>query len=247
MKGDRLLKLVIAYDGTHFVGWQRQKNARTVQETAEKAFRQILGARVSLVGAGRTDSGVHAEGQVAHVKIRSTLSPRILHRALNAILPEDVLIRSVEIAPRGFHARYSAKSKRYHYRIWNQPLRPLFDRTRLLHIPSALNIPRMKRVARSLQGRHDFRAFHSSGRPIASTIRTLRSLTIKTRQGVISIEAEADGFLYHMVRRIVGLLIEVGKGKIPPSSVCSLLNGTHRLIAPTAPAKGLSLLHVRYS
>ncbi len=228
------LKLVIAYDGTRFAGWQRQKGHRSVQQVLEEALHEILREKVRITGAGRTDSGVHAEEQVAHVRVRSKMPAPALKKALNAVLPEDVLVRSVSIAPRGFHARYSAKLKHYRYSIWNAPTRPLFDRDFLTHVHPPLDLARMRRAARQLVGKRDFKAFHSSGREVSSTVRHVRSLTV-TRQGrKILIDAKADGFLYHMVRRIAGVLIEAGKGKPAPA------------VAPTAPAKGLCLIEVRY-
>lgn len=229
-----LLKLVIAYDGTRFAGWQRQKGHRSVQQTLEETLRQILQEKVPVTGAGRTDAGVHAEGQAAHISVRSRMPAPVLHRALNALLPEDLLVRSIRPAPRGFHARYSAKTKHYRYSIWNSPLRPLFDRDFLAHVREPLNPVKMRRLAGELQGRRDFRAFHSTGRPVRSTVRHLKRLTVTRKGPLLRIDAVAAGFLYHMVRRIAGLLIEAGKGKPLPA------------IAPTAPAKGLCLLAVRY-
>lgn len=231
----KTIKLVLAYDGTYFAGWQRQKAKRTVQAVLEDTLHQITGSRVRVVAAGRTDSGVHAQGQVAHAPLRCALSPKTLHRALNALLPEDIVIRSIRSVPAGFHAQYDAKAKTYRYTIWNRPIRPLFSRNQALHVPQPLDAKAMRKAARLLEGRRDFRAFQSSGRQARSTVRTLHSLKVRTKQGIITIEAEADGFLYHMVRRIAGLLIEIGKGKGPP------------LIPPTAPARGLCLMKVRYS
>ena len=230
----RLLRLTIAYEGTGFAGWQRQKNARTVQAVLEQAFRQILQEKTGIVGAGRTDAGVHAQGQVAHAAIRSRMPLSKLHRALNAVLPEDVLVRSLRPAPQGFHARYRAKSKWYRYTIWNDPIRPLIERRRALHVPARLDLGAMRRGARRLLGRRDFRAFHSSGRSVASTVRTLKRLSVWKEGKFLFIDAEADGFLYHMVRRIAGLLLEAGKGKPPPP------------IPPSAPARGLCLMQVHY-
>ncbi len=236
----RTLRLSIAYDGTRFSGWQMQNGARTVQSALEQAFRQILQERVRVIGAGRTDSGVHAEQQVAHAAIRSPISLSRLRRALNAVLPEDLVVRSVQRAPPGFHARYSAVAKWYRYSIWNDPTRPVFDRERLLHIPAPLDLNAMRQAALRLRGRHDFRSFHSAGRPVASTVRTLRRLSILRRGKRIEIHAEADGFLYHMVRRIAGFLLEVGRGSARPADAfCTT--------APTAPARGLCLMRVRYA
>jgi len=230
----RKLKLLLAYDGTEFAGWQTQKNSRTVQETLEQALRQLTGKRVPVTGAGRTDSGVHAEGQVAHAVVTSRLSLPEIQKALNAILPSDVVVRSVEIAPDRFHARYSAKSKWYRYQIWNDPVRPLSGRERMAHLAERLDLPAMRRAARPLTGRRDFKRFASSGSsPVRSTVRTLR-LEITRKGPLVTLDFRANGFLYHMARRIAGFLIEIGKGKPAPA------------IPPSAPAKGLCLISVRY-
>jgi tRNA pseudouridine38-40 synthase len=230
----RTLKFVLAYDGTHFAGWQTQKNGRTVQQTLEQALRQLTGKRVAVTGAGRTDSGVHAEGQVAHAKVTSRLSLSEIQKALNAILPRDVVVRSVEMAPSKFHARYSAKSKWYRYQIWNDPVRPLAGRERMHYLAERLDLRKMRRAARPLTGRRDFKRFASSGsKPVRSTVRTLR-LEITRKGPLVMLDFRANVFLYHMARRITGFLIEIGKGKPAP------------VIAPTAPARGLCLLSVRY-
>ena len=242
----RTLKLTLSYDGTDFAGWQRQKGTRTVQAVLEQAFRQILNQSIRVVAAGRTDSGVHAIGQVVHAIIRSKMPLPILHKALNAVLPEDAVIASIRVAPQKFHAQYTAKTKWYRYTIWNQPMRPLFNRNYVLQVPVRLNVAAMRQAARLLQGRHDFKAFHSSGRLVRSTVRTLHSLTIRQSKGTLQIDAKADGFLYHMVRRIAGLLIQVGQGKVKPSSIQDLLHGKKNLIAPTSLAKGLCLMKVQY-
>ena len=266
----RTLKLTLAYDGTQFAGWQRQKKARTVQQTLEEALQKITGSTITVIGAGRTDTGVHAEGQVAHIRLpyshsresgnqilagacprprsraRMTLSPAKLLRALNANLPDDIVIRSIRIAPATFHAQYDAAAKRYRYTIWNNPIRPVLHRERMLHMPTPLNLAAMRQAARHLKGRHDFRAFYTDSRSVEETRRTLRSLTIASEGSTIQITAEADGFFYHMVRRIAGLLIDIGKGKHRPEVIRDILKGRGSVIAHTAPAKGLCLLQVRY-
>ena len=229
----RTLKFTLAYDGTHFVGWQRQKSGRTVQAVLEAALKQLTGKPVPVTGAGRTDSGVHALGQAAHAKVATRLSLSEIRKALNAILPEDVLIRSVMIAPTRFHARYSAKSKWYRYQIWNNPVRPLFGRERMYYLSDRLDLAAMRRAARKISGKRDFKKFQSSGGSVRSTVRRVR-LTLKKEGPLITLDARGDGFLYHMVRRIAGHLLEIGKGKPAPA------------IAPTAPARGLSLVEVRY-
>ncbi len=233
MSSSSVLKLVISYEGTHFVGWQTQKNGRTVQETLEQALRQLTGKPVPVTGAGRTDSGVHAEGQVAHAKVASRLSLPEIQKALNAILPHDILVRSVEIAPARFHARYSAKSKWYRYQIWNDPVRPLSGRERMVHLAERLDLGLMRRAARPLIGRRDFKKFASSGGSVRTTVRTL-SLKITRKGPLVTLDFRANGFLYHMARRIAGFLIEIGKGKPAPA------------IPPTAAARGLCLISVQY-
>jgi len=242
----RTLKLTIAYDGTHFAGWQRQPHARTVQQTLEETLQKITGRKVTLIGAGRTDTGVHADGQVAHLRVNHPMPPQKLLRSLNATLPEDVVVRSIRIAPAAFHAQYDAAAKRYRYTIWNKPTRPIANRDRMLHVSAALNLTAMRRAARLLKGRHDFRAFYTDGQSASDTKRTLHSLTISSKAGLIRITAEADGFLYHMVRRITGLLLDIGKGKHPPTILREILRGRGSAIAHTAPAKGLCLMQVRY-
>ena len=202
---------------------------------------------MTLIGAGRTDAGVHAEGQVAHVRVNHPMPTRTLLRALNATLPEDVVVRSIRIAPATFHAQYTAAAKRYRYTLWNKPTRPMAHRERMLHVSAPLDLKAMRRAARLLKGRHNFRAFYTDGRLAEDTLRTLRSLTIRSeKNGVIQITAEADGFLYHMVRRIAGLLLDIGKGKHPPTIVRKILRGRGSAIAHTAPAKGLCLMEVIY-
>lgn len=228
------VKLTIAYDGTAYAGWQLQANAGTIQHAIEKALHEFTGRRIPVAGAGRTDAGVHARGQVAHAVLPERYSTATIQRALNALLPRDILILSVQAVSDKFHARYDAREKWYRYSIWNRPLRPVFDRHLVHHVPEPLDVAAMRRACAELKGRRDFKAFHTSGRTVSSTVRTLCSLTIKEEKGMIHIDAKADGFLYHMVRRIAGLLIEVGKGKPLPA------------IPPTAPARGLCLMKVSY-
>ena len=241
----RLLKLTLSYDGTRFVGWQSQKNGQSVQEALEAAFKQLTGKKVRVTGAGRTDSGVHALGQVAHANILCRLSVNGIRKALNAILPEEIVVLSVQAAPAGFHARYSARSKWYRYQIWNSPVRPLVGRERMHYISDPLDIGKMRRAAKTLSGKRDFKAFQSAGGTVRSTVRTVR-LKLSQQGPLITLDARGDGFLYHMVRRLVGLLIAIGKGRLPPEEAAAVLRGTSRFIPPSAPAKGLCLMQVRY-
>lgn len=230
----RKLKLVLAYEGTRYHGWQFQKNAPSIQKTLERAFAKILKEPVRIIGTSRTDSGVHALHQVAHTMVLSPMPLSQLLKALNAVLPDDILVKSIRKVPASFHARYGAARKWYRYTIWNKRERPLFSRNFVHHIPEPLDLRAMRRAARNLTGRRDFQAFQSTGRKVASTIRTVRRLSIRTADGIIRLDFEADGFLYHMVRRMVGLLIEVGKGRTAPA------------VAPTAPAQGLCLMRIWY-
>ena len=204
-----------------------------MQGELEATLKQLTGKPVTVIGAGRTDSGVHARGQAAHADVSSQLPLTKIHKALNAILPDEIVVRSVQIAPPKFHARYWAKSKWYRYRIWNDPVRPLFGRERMVHVSDRLNLAAMRRAARKLSGKRDFKVFQSAGSSVQSTVRTVR-LKICKEGPQVTIDARGDGFLYHMVRRIAGHLLEIGKGKPPPK------------IPPTAPARGLCLMEVRY-
>ena len=243
----RRIRLDIVYEGTSFVGWQRQKNGLSVQQVIEEALAKITRHPVTLAGAGRTDSGVHAECQVASGIIHSSISLPLLHKALNATLPETIVIRSLRQVPDHFNARFSAKSKWYRYTIWNSKIRPVAERQRVRWVYQPLNLRAMRKAARMLQGRHDFKPFQSSGsKDVGSTSRNLFQLTIHQDGPRLFIDAKANGFLYHMVRRIAGLLIEIGKGKLPPEEAQKILNGKSRFIVPSAPAQGLCLMRVSY-
>jgi tRNA pseudouridine38-40 synthase len=228
-------KLVLEYDGSAFFGFQKQAARPTIQSALEQALEKLFNRKVKIKSAsGRTDSGVHAEGQVAHAAVTSWLSLPEIQKALNAILPRDVVVRSVAIAPPKFHARTSAKSKWYRYQIWNNPVRPLFGRERMHYLAERLDLRKMRRAARPLTGRRDFKRFASSGSsPVRTTVRTLR-LKITRKGPLVTLDFRANGFLYHMARRITGYLIEIGKGRPAPA------------IPPSAAAKGLCLLEVRY-
>ncbi len=227
-------RFLIAYDGTRYGGWQRQRNAPTVQAKLETALRRLTGRRVVVIGAGRTDAGVHAWGQVAHAAVATRLSPPVLRQALNALLPPDILVRRVTRAPAAFHAQFDAARKWYRYRIATGPVRPLFDRPYVHYVPQPLDLAAMQRAARRWRGRHDFHPFHSAGRAVADTRRTIQVLHLARRGRKLRVDIAADGFLYHMVRRMVGALLLVGQGNPWPA------------VAPTAPARGLCLMRVTY-
>jgi len=243
------LRLTLEYDGRDFAGWQLQAaGQRTVQGTLEDAIRQVTGQAVRVCAAGRTDAGVHAEGQVASVVFGTAFEPAALARSLNGVLPRDLAVVALEPAPDDFHARYDARSKLYRYRIWNSRLRsPLLDR-RSHWIRAPLDLAAMRFAAKSLVGRHDFAAFRAADADRPSTVRTVSSLEIHDEpRGEVNLLVEADGFLRHMVRILAGTLIEVGRGRRSADSVAALLVSRDRAQAgPTAPAQALTLVRVSY-
>ncbi len=244
----RNIKLLIEYDGANYLGWQVQAKGKTIQGVIEEKLGQIFGEPVSLIGSGRTDAGVHAFGQVAHFKTRSRMDLLSIQRALNSLLPEDILIRKVEEAPEDFHARKQAKSKIYEYRILHQPLRSVFHRGYAWHIPQVLDWEEMKKATQKLVGTHDFSSFRSTGTPTKTAIRSvLRAEWKKGRDGMIRFEIEANGFLKQMVRAIVGTLVDVGRGRLDADEFERILESRDRKKAgPTAPAHGLFLKEVKY-
>ena len=243
----RTLKLVLAYDGTGLVGWQRQPDGSSVQGWLEDALGRFEGAPVTAHAAGRTDAGVHALGQVASARVSFTHDPTTLVRALNAQLPEAVRVVSVEDVPEGFHARSSARGKTYRYAIRNTPVASPFERAFVWHVPEPLAVASMQQAAALLVGQHDFAAFQSVGGDANGTIRTLTSSTVTMLDGLIAYEVSGNGFLRHMVRAIVGTLVEVGRGWREPESILALLgNGRRADAGPTAPPQGLFLVRVDY-
>jgi tRNA pseudouridine38-40 synthase len=244
----RTLKLTISYDGTRFVGWQYQAEGQSIQGVLEEVLARIEGAPVSVQGAGRTDAGVHALAQVASVRLASPLDLATLGRALNAQLPGDIRVTAVEEAAPGFHARFSATSKTYRYQVRNAPIVSPFERAYVWHVPERLDAAAMAGAARTLVGTHDFAAFRSTGSATTSTIRTMTRSTIDCdTSGLITYEIAGDGFLRHMVRAVVGTLVDVGRGWREPASVQALLETGHRGQAgPTAPPHGLFLVRVDY-
>ncbi len=247
----RFLKLTLSYDGTAFAGWQVQPNQRTVQETLEQAIVKITGQAIRATASGRTDAGVHALGQVVSIAVETQLSAEVFCRALNANTPEDVAVLSVEEALTGFHAIRDAVSKRYRYVILDGPLPDVFLRQYAWHIPSGLDVDAMNRSTKSLIGKHDFSSFEASGSPRADSVRTVSDLTVERDaecHSRVVVEIAADGFLYNMVRNIVGTLVEVGRGTQPVAWPHQVLAGKDRKLAGmTAPAHGLFLVSVDYS
>ncbi len=240
-------KLTIEYDGTAYAGWQRQAKDLTVQGVIEAACKRIAQTRITVIGAGRTDSGVHALGQVAHFQSDKPLTPDEWRQSLNGVLPEDIAVRSVEVVPEDFHARYGATGKLYEYRILNRLVRAPLDRNRVWHLKAPLNLVAMRDAAGLLRGRHDFASFQGHPTDTTHTTCELRRLEIIQEGDLLRIEAEADRFLKQMVRAIVGTLVEVGKGKRAPESLNDILAAKDRRAAGmTAPAHGLYLMRVDY-
>jgi tRNA pseudouridine38-40 synthase len=243
----RTLKITLAYDGTNYVGWQRQGDGESIQGHLEEALARFEGGPVSVHGAGRTDAGVHALGQVASARVSFQHDPLTLTRALNAQLPEDIRVVSVQDAGADFHARFSATSKMYRYQIRNTPVASPFQRFWEWHLAEALNLGAMQDAASRLVGTHDFAAFRSVGTKLQDTVRTVTAAEWRQHAGVVTFEISGNGFLRHMVRAIVGTLVEVGRGWRDSATVVQLLQGgTRSQAGATAPPHGLFLVRVDY-
>lgn len=241
------IKLILSYDGSDYHGFQLQENAGTVQGTLEQALFQLLGTAVRVTSAGRTDTGVHAEGQVVNFRADTRIPVERLPFALNAVLPDDIVVRAAEIVPDTFHARFSAVSKTYAYTIDNAPHPRVLTRKFSYHFRFPLNVTDMAAAASGLLGIHDFAAFRATGSTVRTTVRNLMRLDVAEHDSFVTITAEADGFLYQMVRIIAGTLLEVGSGRRAPDLVPVLTSRERRAAGPTAPAHGLVLKAVRYT
>jgi tRNA pseudouridine38-40 synthase len=241
-------KITIEYDGTPFAGWQWQDNAPSVQRALTEAIEAFSGEKATVQGAGRTDAGVHALGQVASVRLTCAHDPAILVRGLNAQLPDDIRILTVEDKDERFHARFSARSKTYRYQIRNAPIASPFERAYVWHLAEPLALEAMSRAAERLVGTHDFAAFRSVGNDVPTTVRTMtRAEWVRRDDGVLAFEIQGDGFLRHMVRAVAGTLVEIGRGWRPVGSMAALLAGGSRAEAgATAPPQGLFLVQVDY-
>jgi tRNA pseudouridine38-40 synthase len=241
------LKLTLEYDGTAYAGWQRQPEQPTVQAEIETALQRITHADISVIGAGRTDAGVHALGQVASFRSDRDMTTNEWTRGLNALLPDDISVRQTELASDDFHARYSAQAKLYEYRIFNRRTRSAFERRRAWHCWGDVSVESMQEGAQFLIGGHDFSAFEGPQSDTDKKICMLRRLDVSRTNDLILLHAEGDRFLKQMVRAIVGTLMEVGQGKRVPESMKSILESKDRRVAGyTAPAYGLYLVRVDY-
>jgi tRNA pseudouridine38-40 synthase len=238
---------VLEYDGTGFSGWQQQARGRTVEAELKLALKSITGKDHAVYGAGRTDAGAHAEGQVVSFQTDGRLAPERLMAALNARLPEEVAVLSAEAVPDDFHARYSARWRRYRYRYLDRPARPALERGRCWHVRRPLDVEAMAAAARVLVGRHDWTSFCSASEPARDRVREMRSARVARRGEFVELELVAEGFLRGLVRSIAGALVEVGRGERPPEWVGKVLRARDRRQAPrTAPAGGLTLMEVIY-
>jgi tRNA pseudouridine38-40 synthase len=274
----RTLKLTLAYDGGAYVGWQRQATGTSIQGLLEDAVARIDGQPVTITGAGRTDAGVHAIGQVASVDVVSSLACDAYARALNAVLPIDVRVRAVEEAPSGFHARFAARAKTYRYRLLLASVVSPFEARYAWHVTHALDRSAMREALEACRGRHDFAAFQSTGTDVRDTVRTItdarflvadagpranpgasapafwgeeradaRPGASSTEASLAIVELTGDGFLRHMVRAIVGTLVDIGRGRWPAAEMAEIVASRDRARAgPTAPAHGLFLVAVQY-
>ena len=256
----RTLKLTLAYDGTRYAGWQRQDRPQTtdhrrqqqpkptIQGTLEATLERILQERVTVVGSGRTDAGVHAVAQVAHVRTRASLPCARLRRSLNQLLPADIAVARLDDAPATFHARFSAATKRYRYRIATGAVASPFIRPYAYHVSIPLNVARMKRELAALRGRHNFRAFARwNGAAPSRASRIITAARLARRGRELHLDIAGNGFLHTMVRSIAGTVIDVGRGRLPSGTVTRMLaTGDRRLAGTTAPARGLTLMDVRY-
>jgi len=239
--------LGIEYDGTDFYGWQMQKDGRSVQACLDQALSRIADAPIRVTGAGRTDTGVHATGQVAHFDTEVERPDRAWTLGVNTVLPPDVTVRWVRRAPPEFHARYSARRRSYQFCILNGPIRSALLRNRTWWARRALDADAMHAAAQMLVGKHDFSAFRASGCQAHSAVRSVERLTVRRDGPLIRIDVTANAFLHHMVRNIVGTLAVVGRGDAQPDWVRSVLaGGDRRKAGMTAPAAGLCLTRVDY-
>ncbi len=244
------LKLTLAYDGTPFAGWQSQTHRNTVQDHLEKTIRSLVGKDVRVHGAGRTDAGVHALGQCAHIDLPDDArTPADWQRSLNALLPSQIRIVRARYVTNDFHARFSVKAKTYRYRIWAAPILPPFEVGRAWHIIAPLDFGKLSSAASVFAGKHDFTAFAANrGKPVAERVRTIHRVRAKKSGALVTIDFEGDGFLYKMVRLMVGSIVDCALGKISLQIVKDRLSASSpanvaRLVAPAA---GLILVRILY-
>jgi tRNA pseudouridine38-40 synthase len=242
------IRMEIAYDGTDFHGFARQRNLRTVQGTLEATLHRILGYPVEVFGSGRTDAGVHARGQVVHFTQSYGPPPERYPYLLRRVLPRDILPLSAEAVPDDFHARFSARGKVYRYTLQRAPVEDIFTRRYAWHVPGELDEQAMQAAARHLIGEHDFTSFCAASTPIEDKRRTIWDVSFERRGTYLDIYCHGNGFLQYMVRIIVGTLVDVGQGRLAAEAIPDILAARDRRLAgQTAPAHGLTLWRVEYS
>lgn len=241
------IKLTIEYDGTNYHGWQVQPNAITVQQIVKEAIEKLTKEDINLIGASRTDEGVHAYGQVANFSTNSTILPEKFSYAINSFLPEDIVIVKSELVDEDFHSRYDTKGKKYRYIIYNREMKSALLNNRAYHVRKKIDVNIMKEAAKFLVGKHDFSSFKSSGGSAKTSVRTIHDIVIEEKDDMITIEVSGDGFLYNMVRIIAGTLVEFGVEKRNPSDMLDILESKDRRKAgKTAPSQGLYLVEIYY-
>lgn len=241
------VKLVVAYDGTNYSGWQLQKNAITIEQKLNEALTNLLGEEIAVIGASRTDAGVHSLGNVCIFDTETRIPAEKICFALNARLPEDIVVQdSCEVAA-DFHPRAGKSNKTYEYRVLNRTFPDPTRRRDTYHYHFPLDVEAMQKAASYLEGEHDFKSFCSVHAQVETTVRTIYSCTVEKDDDVIKIRVTGNGFLYNMVRIIAGTLIEVGAGKRKPEEILKMLEKTDRTVAgPTAPAHGLTMICINY-
>ena len=243
----RNIKITLEYDGTNYLGWQKQKIGKTIQGTLEEAIRTLTNEEIEVTGSSRTDTGVHARGFVANFKTNSKIPSDKFREAINHKLPDDIVILKSEEVEEDFHSRYNAKGKTYCYSILNRDVMSALDRNYVYHVKKKLDLESMKDACEYFIGTHDFSAFKTSGSSVKSSIRTISELYIEINKDIIKIFVTGDGFLYNMVRIIVGTLIMVGNNKIKPEEIANIIKSKNRENAGICvPPTGLILEKVYY-
>lgn len=240
-------KMIVAYDGTNYHGFARQNEAVTIQSTLEKAIKRITQEDVLTLGAGRTDAGVHARGQCVVFDSETKIPPERLLKAINSQLPPDIVVQSVEEVDPSFHPRFGAKRKTYRYEIWCGKLPDPFTYRYALHYPYKVNVEKMQEAANHMIGEHDFACFCAVGSQVKDTVRKIYSIDIKREGDRVFVDVCGNGFLYNMVRIIIGTLLYVNEGKISPDKISDIIRGKDRKSAgPTVPPQGLTMLSIIY-
>lgn len=243
----RNIKLTVEYDGTNYSGWQKQPHQTTIQETIENSIEKITKENIEIYGSGRTDKGVHARGQVANFFTNSNIPSDRFAYAINSVLPKDIVINRSEEVDKSFHSRYSAKGKEYRYIIYNRKIPSPLLRNYAYHVPQKLQYDHMKIAANDILGQHDFVAFMASGSSVKDTTRTINSISLEKNKEIIELKINGDGFLYNMVRIILGTLVDIGLDKIEYKAIPEIILSKDRKNAGhTAPPQGLYLEKVYY-